>query len=350
MHKTGGRLQELDALRGIAAGSVVLFHLTKRYFDDYGRPSGALPAFPFEGMQGVFLFFVLSGFVISMTLERTRSGGAFVRSRFSRIYPAYWVSVAVTFAVVAALGLPGREVSLPTALFNLSMLQAFFGVDNVDFVYWSLAAELSFYAIAFALHARGWLWTHPHLVASVWLAYCAACAFAQHAFGFALPDAIGWLTLSAFAPLFIAGVMFYRLFTGRRPLQTYLVIAAAFLLHNAINWQGRLQFPLTLATFAAFYLVAIGKLQRIAVRPLLWLGAISYPLYLVHDNVGMAVIRRLVALGVPYNLALLCTLSLVLLLATLIAVGVERPAMRVLRSGADRRALPRPMLAPPPSS
>jgi peptidoglycan/LPS O-acetylase OafA/YrhL len=349
MHKTAGRLSELDALRGIAASAVVLFHLTKRYFDDYGRPDGAIPAFPIEGMQGVFLFFVLSGFVISMTLERTRSRRDFARARFSRIFPAYWAAVALTFAVVHGLGLPGREVSLPVALFNLTLLQAYVGVANVDGVYWSLAAELSFYCVAYALHARGWLWQRPHRVAWIWLGYCAAHALAHRLLGATLRDAIAWLTLARFAPLFIAGMMFYRLFSGWRTRETHAVIAAAFVLHNLIQWEGKAQLPCTLLTFACFYGVAYGRLSFIAARPLLWLGAISYPLYLVHDNVGMAVMRKLTALGVPYNAALPLVIALVVLLAAAISAAIERPALRALRAPA-RRGLPaaRVLLTPPP--
>src|SRR5688572_9141623 len=120
---SSARIGELDALRGIAALAVVFHHLTSRFFEDYGTPPGAAPAFPFRGVEGVFLFFIISGFVISQTLERIRRARDFVVSRFSRIFPSFWVCVLLTYGAVLAFGLPGREVRFGAFLVNLTMLQ-----------------------------------------------------------------------------------------------------------------------------------------------------------------------------------------------------------------------------------
>src|SRR5690606_6778553 len=88
------RLGELDALRGLAALAVVAFHYTTSYAQQVGhlQPLG----FGFTpGNYGVHLFFLISGYVIFMTLEHTRDGMDFVVSRFSRLYPAYWFCIAV---------------------------------------------------------------------------------------------------------------------------------------------------------------------------------------------------------------------------------------------------------------
>ena len=87
---------ELDALRGIAAFSVVLFHYTARYDSIYGHSNRLLFKFNY-GHLGVNLFFIISGFVIFMTLDRTKSVIDFVVARFSRLYPAYWTALALTF-------------------------------------------------------------------------------------------------------------------------------------------------------------------------------------------------------------------------------------------------------------
>jgi peptidoglycan/LPS O-acetylase OafA/YrhL len=326
------RIKELDALRGIAASTVVFFHLTRRYFEDYGRPSEAAFSFSLEGMQAVFLFFILSGFVISMTLEKITRARAFVMSRFSRIFPAFWVSVLITFIVVKALGLPGREVSVTDALLNLTMAVGYLPINPVDVVYWSLTAELSFYVVMWFLHASGWLWNHPYRVAWLWLIYCAVIEALRRSAGLRLPDAIGWFTLASFAPLFIAGIMFYRIYTHRGTRDTHIAIAACFVLHNIINWQGKWQFPATVFSFACFYLVSYRRLDWLRRQPLLFLGTISYPLYLVHDNIGMAIIHALVRRGINYNLALFGAIVAVLLLATAITYSVERPAMKALRA------------------
>ena len=125
------RLLELDALRGIAAFAVLLFHYTTRYDQLYTQPGPPLFYFPY-GYFGVNLFFMISGFVIFMTLNKTRYAVDFIVSRFSRLFPAYWVAIALTYSIVAVLGLPGKEVSVRDLLLNLTMFQEFLGAKHVD--------------------------------------------------------------------------------------------------------------------------------------------------------------------------------------------------------------------------
>lgn len=123
------RIEELDALRGPAALAVMVHHYFNRFDFLYGHWF-PVPKFTDVGKYGVHLFFMISGFVILMTLERTRRPVDFLFARFSRLYPAYWVCVLLTFALVRIFSLPGRETSVKDALVNLTMLQSFFRVNN----------------------------------------------------------------------------------------------------------------------------------------------------------------------------------------------------------------------------
>ena len=139
------RLVEIDALRGVAALAVVLFHYTARFDELFGhRPP---PAISFSGGHyGVNLFFIISGFVIFMTLEKTSKPMDFVVSRFSRLFPAYWTAIVLTFLLTHLLGLPGKLVDLATAFGNLVMIHGLlFRIPHVDGVYWTLEVELLFY-------------------------------------------------------------------------------------------------------------------------------------------------------------------------------------------------------------
>lgn len=325
------RIGELDALRGIAALAVVFHHLTSRFYEDFGTPPGAVPAFPIPGVQGVFLFFIISGFVISQTLDRTRRGREFLVSRFSRIFPSFWVCVLLTFGLVRLFGLPGRKVGVGAALVNLTMLQDHVHVAQVDYVYWSLTMELTFYAIAFAAHSRGWLARHPHGFAWGWLAFSAACVVASRGFGFNLHENIKLLTLPNYAPLFVAGILFHLLRFGRGTPETHVLLACCLALHNAANWGGKTGLVLSGGMFACFYLVAYRKLAFLGVRPLLFLGAISYPLYLLHNNIGMVFLRLQLAAGVGFVVALAVALVAIIVLSAAVTRFVEKPAMRWIR-------------------
>jgi peptidoglycan/LPS O-acetylase OafA/YrhL len=98
------RLLELDGLRGLAALSVVLYHYTYMYNQFFGHRTKPLATFS-RGMFGVDLFFIISGFVILMTVSRADNVLDFVVSRLSRIYPVYWVAIAFTFITLTISGL-----------------------------------------------------------------------------------------------------------------------------------------------------------------------------------------------------------------------------------------------------
>src|SRR5258708_28703021 len=90
-----GRFEEIDVLRGIAALVVVVFHYSGhcvRYFGDF-------PFYFTYGRHGVDLFFIVSGFVIYFTLEKSRNWRDFAFSRFSRLYPVYWGALTMVVAI-----------------------------------------------------------------------------------------------------------------------------------------------------------------------------------------------------------------------------------------------------------
>lgn len=98
------RIKELDALRGLAALAVVLYHYTTQYEKLFGH-TGVL-GWQFQyGSHGVHLFFMISGFVIFLTLDRVKKSRDFVISRFSRLFPAYWFAIMLTTIVVWTFGL-----------------------------------------------------------------------------------------------------------------------------------------------------------------------------------------------------------------------------------------------------
>lgn len=124
MAEAKNRLQALDALRGIAALGVVLFHYLPYYHELYGHDFTPPEILEF-GRYGVHLFFMLSGFVIFMTLQRTENAGMFALARAFRLLPALWIGILITFFSVHALGPDDRTVSIETALFNFTLLHSF---------------------------------------------------------------------------------------------------------------------------------------------------------------------------------------------------------------------------------
>ena len=91
------RYLEVDVLRGLAAFWVVLSHYLP-HWDEYLDPTFIIIPRAW-GAYAVNLFYVISGFVIFITLDRCRTVTDFAILRFSRLYPTYWVTLILATSI-----------------------------------------------------------------------------------------------------------------------------------------------------------------------------------------------------------------------------------------------------------
>lgn len=229
---SSARLSELDALRGLAALAVVLYHYTDAYQRLFGHPTP--PLFTFKtGELPVYLFFVISGFVIDLTLQRCRTGGDFLVSRFARLFPAYWVAVLFTASIIWLFGLPRYEPSLKTVAINLTMLQEFLRTPHVDFVYWTLERELLFYLIMYAIFRLGALAQAEKILVAMTM-FRVVTAAAHQVWGWEFSWTLTWLLNLNLIALFAIGVVLQRWRSGgqgriRLPLVATLWLAFGYI-------------------------------------------------------------------------------------------------------------------------
>ncbi len=331
---SSSRILELDALRGLAAVAVVLFHYTTRYGQLFGHSDPCLLSLPI-GHYGVDLFFMLSGFVILMTLERTADSLKFAWGRFSRLYPAYWAAAAATFAVVTLCGLPGQEVSLSEAIVNLTMIQALLGAPHIDGAYWSLQAELIFYVNMLLLFRMG-AFRRPNEVVALWVGLAIAVQSAEVGCQTALPACAGILskisTIASleFIPLFGIGIILFASKKGTRiGIASQSVLALCFF--TLIRFEGFVAAVIDGGLAIALWLALTGHLAMLASRPLVFLGALSYTLYLIHENIGYVIIRSLEQAGLQPLATIAVAFAVSLSLAFALHHTIEKPSMHALR-------------------
>ena len=350
------RIQGLDVLRGIAAVCVVIYHYTSNFQRVYGHTSPPLFSFHY-GALGVLLFFLISGFVIFMTLEKTQRPRNFVRSRFSRLYPAYWAALLLTFAVLRFSHLPGRTPSFARLAVNFSMIQGLVGVQHVDGVYWTLQVELCFYTIMLVLFMAGQLrWAQFWLLALMGLRLAQVyflpenSAFLQHHPRIARSvSQIEQVLILDYVHAFLIGITLYNIWKNGWRL-TYAMILGICLLYSF--WYGpRDDFYFTLGFVTLVYAASHGYLSLLENRVMLFLGLISYSLYLTHQNIGYVVLRWMEGHGANANVAILAALVVALAAASALTYAIERPALRLLRGKKPRdatRPAPAPAIAATP--
>ncbi|MFK4426864.1 MULTISPECIES: acyltransferase family protein [Bacillus] len=316
------RLTELDALRGLAALSVLLFHYTYFYNQSYGHVKEEYLLNFKYGSYGVHLFFMISGFVIYMTLLKTNNTKDFIFKRAVRLYPAYLVAVTLTFMTIVLMGLEGMGVSLRDYLFNLTMFQGVIpgtGIDLVDGSYWSLGIEVTFYIFCVILLSMG-LAKRPVLITSLWLLglFTIKILYVNSL----ITPIIGDLGIINYSNLFIVGIMFYQLKQSKL-IVNYLIIVFALVFQFCFH--GVLSGLIICCFVGVFYLLINNKLSFLGTRIFTFLGTISYSLYLIHQSIGYIIIDFIEQFGLINEIFILVPILISIALATVITFGVEKP-------------------------
>jgi peptidoglycan/LPS O-acetylase OafA/YrhL len=338
----GDRLAYLDGLRFVAVIGVLLYHylvrwavpISPRTLYPFGDVFAKVPALQY-GWLGVELFFIISGFVIALTLTRCRSPWEFFARRYSRLAPAMMAFSLVTFLFltwVPSVPFPTSPMWFASSLTFLDPddLNLLFGTHiwkSIDGVYWSLYVEVKFYVIAATLYFLSRERFH-------WI----LCAVALGGFviksshlPFAGPLASA-LLIPGYLPWFIVGVGFYmrhageglRIVAGVIGFGVSMLVALAMLTSYGPPLGAAIAVPLLF-----WACTDLGWLKRVlSLRVFSLIGAASYSLYLVHQEVGVSLIylsRQFAHTSASGLVVVVATAILMIILAVASYTWLEKP-------------------------
>ena len=326
------RLQELDALRGIAALSVLLFHFT---LQENSKKFGWQFSY---GVTGVDIFFMISGFVIFLTIHKVKKWQEFAIFRFARLYPTYWACMFLTIIFISIYD--PESINPVQILVNLTMFPVLFNVEDLEGSYWTLAIELTFYLWILLIYLTKSI---QHTVPIGF--FCIIGIILFHWFAPYYPGvyryAVMKVQLLNHFPLFFSGILFYNLKFGSFSLKTLALIffsmAASFYLHDKGGRTMYITTALEHDIIIVFYhivfaLFVYGKLTFLIRAPLLFLGKVSYSLYLLHQFIGLHLLATLnEKWGVNIYFSMLTAISVCIGLAYLVTVYIEAPAISHIR-------------------
>jgi len=314
------RISWLDGFRAIAVISVMVYHLTSPF--KVHKPDFFSYIFRY-GSLGVQLFFMISGFVISYTLQRTTGFWAFHVNRFARLFPAMLLCSLLTYGFACWIDYP---VAFPRAHFSENLLpgltfinpQLWSLVFRADFhwingSYWTLWTEVQFYLLASIIYFTN----KRHFLTNL-LIIGIALSCLKYLPGYGLnnyPDQLasvglteffrGWnytnelFNLCFFIGWFLMGALFYRLYAigWSWRWQISFILVFVFLVRDNFYYFSTISWSLCagLVLFCSLFFWLILRKQQLRVPGDIFfrrVGVISYSMYLIHEDIGLLLINH----------------------------------------------------------
>lgn len=300
----GNRIGHIDGLRGLAILSVLFYHAYSRWPSLSPLPYGdSFAPFFGWGYLGVELFFIISGFVIFMTLDRCETFGQFILKRWLRLFPCMLIVTALIFVTAPVIYRPDGNPTLAQAIPGLTFIDhrwmAYIGGPSapLEGAFWSLFAEVKFYVfagIAYFLFGRQWA-IAALLCGFIGYWICGPLSLEGPQYAAYLFDMPYWAWFACGALFYEArredNARLFKLAIGVGAVASAAPIPGAFSVPN-LQWFPFIGLPFVLLFAAGLTSQAVQRL--LASRWLLFFGAISYPLYLIHEQ---ALIGTTIVLG-----------------------------------------------------
>lgn len=339
MQNNSGRLLLIDSLRGIAAVWVMLYHfynalLPEKGYQLFWAPLDILFQY---GFLGVYIFFVLSGFVINLSLRsKEMTGPFFIRFLFRRsirLDIPYWTVIIVTGLSVLVMSLKGvsqlARYEFLDYVLNMLYLDNLVNSRSIVAVGWTLQYEIQFY-LFFALL----LYLFKQLRLQQLGYYILLLTF--------IASALYWFDWFPFYRknlflnywfCFLLGAFVNDVIENRISIGQYL-IAITLAFFHVLMWKDSAG---AMAIATSVFLFLAGRFNGLNSwlnnRFLLFLGTISYSLYLLHPFLGNRIIRLI---NLKYDLSILSAtvifisvISITVVLVWLFYRLVEYPSHRL---------------------
>jgi peptidoglycan/LPS O-acetylase OafA/YrhL len=293
------RFEYIDALRVVGAASVISFH----YFSN-GISNGSVTSIgltPFSeiakyGYLGVQLFFVVSGYLILMSTNR--SAWQFAKGRVKRIYPLYWMAIILITAITYLPTLSKNQPDFLQILASITMFPTAFDQGWIDGAHWFMLIEIQFYLLIFVL-LKLRAGKHLPTIFPIWaIVILIWYVFDLNRFNI-------WYLYGPFSFICGGAIIYSIKQSGWNLLRVVGLIAAItgglYSRLGSLDYLSEIrntQYSATVVTvivliiFGLLLLTFLPKISNMHIPGAVFLGAITYPLFLIHGRLGYMTLER----------------------------------------------------------
>lgn len=289
------------------------------------------------------LFFIISGFVITLSI-RGKTLREYVKSRVLRVFSVYWVCALITYLVIVLFGAPRFNASFTQFLANLTLMHDLMDIEALDGVYWTMVIEVKFYLLSAVYVAiQHFKKVTIEACAYLWLGLSVLYVFFSHTTIMFLANLA---LILEWAPAFIAGMLMARMYKTNKitvvngmALITCVLLSVYHRLHfimgAAMYFKTDASEPLVVGLVVLMYLLVFlivrNKLKFLNKPFFIYLGILTYPLYLLHQNIGYIIFNNLNEYLNKYVI-LSFTILFMLVLSYILNRYVEAPITKYLNS------------------
>jgi peptidoglycan/LPS O-acetylase OafA/YrhL len=317
------RIAILDGFRALAILSVLFYH----YFSRWTPPNHSVSFYPYNdnfnyffwGKFGVQFFFLISGFVIYFTLEKTDNFSSFWKKRLARLLPSIIVASLITYIFFISFDetniFPDSLVLgnfIPSLLFiNPVIINNIFGTNlaYLNGSYWSLWPEIQFYfliSIVFYYNKNKFLNNFifisifiiiiHHLLLNIQDKNVLNISISFEFLNWYNKWIVNGFNLVTYLPFFSAGVVSYVLFDNHNSnvknsmiIKIYVFFIIAYIIYSGVRMPTRIVYIFIISIFATF--IYFPTKLKVFERPVFTsIGESSYFLYLIHEHIGVFLI------------------------------------------------------------
>lgn len=350
------RVTILDGLRVLAIFMVMLFHYYSRFLDTHYTYSFKMPTIFSYGYLGVELFFIISGFVISLTLNKCDGFVEFMKKRFVRLIPAMVICSTVTFLFVILFD-SNNLFKQSKSIVNLAISNTFISpllintalstnVSYIDGAYWSLWVEITFYILAglfyffspkkfirnfsllVFLGMMGFFLCISEIGANILIPYIGIDLFQFLRIFFKI------FTFFEYGIWFLIGMVLKLLYFDKSNIRLIVYFVALFFFQTLLILNVyTILFSITTLSLLLLFVFKPSIISFLGSKFLSKIGIASYSIYLLHQNIGVLSINKLSPFFYDFNWIIgLIVFVLISLLGIYSYKYIEMPLGKKLKS------------------